>query len=117
MCAQRRAYSFSLSNGGCPAEALEQDAAEGVYVSSGIEVLPLDLLGSRIERSPGKLPRRSEDGLGCRVPAHPEVGEVRALAEVGRPPACDENVAGLHVQVDEADRVRLVECARNLGQQ
>ena len=95
-------------NGGDPVRRLVEDAAEGVDVGARVDRSSLDLLGSRVldgaeEVAGGGQAARS------RLLRDAEVREVRVVGAL-----LDEDVARLHVSMDERVRVRGVERAGEL---
>ena len=92
-------------------EALEEDAAERVDVGAAVDRAALDLLGRDVVDRPDEAAVAGQAADRRDVPGEAEVADVRVLAVRVRR---DEDVAGLHVAVDEPGRVRGVERAGDL---
>ena len=96
-----------------PAEALEGDTAEAVHVRPAVDRPSQDLLRRDVADAPDELALLRRRALASGLFGEPEVGEIGVLeARLGA--RCEEDVAGLDVPVDQADRVRRVEGRRDL---
>ena len=87
-------------------EALEEHAAERIDVGARVDRPALDLLGRDVvdRADEAAVARQAADRRG--VPREAEVADVCVLALRAR---ADEDVAGLHVTVDEPGRMRGIE--------
>ena len=106
-CACASAVGDSRANGRAPGEQLVRDDGERVPVACGGRGLAERLLGREVTG-------RAEDRAARRQRRHPrgardsEVGDVHVVGAV------EEQVAGLHVAMDDALRMRVVERATRL---
>ena len=93
---------------GRPGQGLVQDATEGVDVGARIDRPSFDLLGRRVLDGAEKVAGRGQ-AARSRLLRDAEVREVRVVGAL-----LDEDVARLHVSMDERVRVRGVERAGQL---
>ena len=96
-------------------EHLVSGAGQRVLVGAAVDLAALDLLRRHVVERAQELPGRGDADLGERLLAEPEVGEVHVirLAAPGHP--AEQHVAWLHVPVDQAVGVGLVQRGGHLG--
>src|SRR5689334_1949625 len=92
-------------------QALEQDAAERVQVGTPVDLVSLDLLRRDVVDRANEAAIAREARNRGDVTSQTEVAHERALLTVA---LAHEDVAGLHVAVDEPELVRRVESVRDL---
>ena len=98
----------AVRKGRRPGQGLVQDAAEGIDVGARADRSSLDLLGSRVLDGAEKVAGRGQ-AARSRLLRDAEVREVRVVGAL-----LDEDVARLHVSMDERVCVRGVERAGEL---
>ena len=103
------AVGASPLNRWAPAQRLVEHHPEGVDVGPGVERMAFDLLGREVLGRAHHLAHLGEVGRGLGRLGDAEVGDEQAT--VGR----GEDVPGLHVAVDEAVAVSVVERVGDLG--
>ena len=92
-------------------QALVEDAAERIDVSTAIDRAPLDLLGRHVIDRPDETALARQAAHRRNVARKAEVADVRVLPVMS---LRHEDVAGLYIAVDEPRRVRRIERARDL---
>ena len=95
-----------------PREALEEHAPERVDVGPAVDRAALDLLGRDVRDGADERPLTRQAADRGEVLRQAEVAQVGVVAGIRRP---HEHVAGLHVAVDEPERVRRVERGGDLA--
>ena len=114
MWAYRVAMSVSPLERSVAGEALVGQARERVLVGLGVHRPPLDLLGRHVGDRPQECRRAGDPRLGEHPLRQAEVTQVRVLPTTSAAHR-QEDVARLHVAVDQSRLVGRVEGARNLG--
>jgi hypothetical protein len=93
--------------GDAAGQRLVEDAAEGVDVAAGVELVALDLLGRGVVGGAHPLAGLGHlGGCGGDALGQPEIGQVRPLSAAL---VADQQVGRLHVAVHQPARVRGVQ--------
>ena len=96
--------------GPCAREHLPRDQPEAVDIAAAVELDAVDLLGRHVRRRADRDASHRELRLASHGAGEAEVGEEGAAVRL------DEDVAGLHVAMHDAHRVRGVERLRHVAE-
>ena len=99
---------------GLPDEALVEHAAERVDVCLPVDLLPRDLLRGDVVDRAQQVVAVSASGLLRDPSRQAEVGQVGVVGAIGTSAPIEEDVRGLHVEMDETAGVRGIQRARGL---